>query len=66
MDNVLEVMSEILSEREQQVLCSRFGIGGNKPLSQRECAKLHGVTHTAIYLIEKKSINKIKHKLGLR
>jgi RNA polymerase sigma factor (sigma-70 family) len=66
MDNVLDVMDQVLDEREHQVLCSRFGIGGEKPLSQRECAKLHNVTHGAIYLIEKKSIKKIKHHLGYK
>jgi len=66
MDNVLDVMEQVLDEREHQVLCSRFGIGGEKPLSQRECAKLHNVTHGAIYLIEKKSIKKIKHHLGYK
>jgi RNA polymerase sigma factor (sigma-70 family) len=66
MDNVLDVMGEVLDEREYQVLCSRFGLGGEKPLSQRECAKLHNVTHGAIYLIEKKSIKKIKHHMGYK
>ena len=65
MEHVLVVMNEVLDEREHQVLCSRFGIGGEKPLSQRECAKLHNVTHGAIYLIEKKSIKKIKQYLSL-
>jgi len=66
MDNVLDVMNQVLNEREHEIICSRFGVGGNKPLSQRECAKVHGVTHTAIYLIEKKSINKIKRHLGYK
>ncbi|AIX21514.1 subfamily RNA polymerase sigma-70 subunit [Synechococcus phage ACG-2014f] len=66
MEHVLVVMNEVLDEREHQVLCSRFGIGGEKPLSQRECAKLHNVTHGAIYLIEKKSIKKIKHHMGYK
>ena len=65
MEHVLVVMGEVLDEREHQVLCSRFGIGGEKPLSQRECAKLHNVTHGAIYLIEKKSIRKIKQYLSI-
>ncbi|AIX42407.1 subfamily RNA polymerase sigma-70 subunit [Synechococcus phage ACG-2014f] len=66
MEHVLVVMNEVLDEREHQVLCSRFGIGGEKPLSQRECAKLHNVTHGAIYLIEKRSIKKIKHHMGYK
>ena len=66
MEHVLVVMDEVLDEREHQVLCSRFGLGGEKPLSQRECAKLHNVTHGAIYLIEKKSIKKIKHHMGYK
>ena len=66
MEHVLVVMDEVLDEREHQVLCSRFGIGGEKPLSQRECAKLHNVTHGAIYLIEKKSIKKIKQHMGYK
>ena len=66
MEHVLVVMDKVLDKREHQVLCSRFGIGGEKPLSQRECAKLHNVTHGAIYLIEKKSIRKIKHHLGYK
>ena len=65
MEHVLVVMDEVLDEREHQVLCSRFGLGGEKPLSQRECAKLHNVTHGAIYLIEKKSIKKIKQYMSL-
>lgn len=66
MDNVLDVMGKVLDEREYKVLVSRYGIDGEKPLSQRECAKLHNVTHGAIYLIEKKSIKKIKHHMGYK
>jgi len=54
-------MKNVLSEREYNILCHRYGVDGELAKTQRECAKLYGVSYAAISLIERKAIAKLKN-----
>jgi|TARA_Y100000004_G_scaffold88059_1_gene98693 RNA polymerase sigma factor (sigma-70 family) len=57
---LMEQIKELLSEKEFDVLCNRYGLEGREQKTHRECAKIYGVSHTAVYLIEKKAFEKIR------
>ena len=61
LESIQGEMRKVLTEKEYDVLCHRYGIDGFDSKTQRECAKVYGVTYAAIYLIEKKAINKLKN-----
>jgi RNA polymerase primary sigma factor len=60
LDMIRGEMRKVLTEKEYDVLCHRYGIDGFESKTQRACAKIYGVSYTAIYLIEKKAIKKLK------
>ena len=49
-----------LSEREQFIMCLRFGIKGNKEHTQKEVADLLGISQSYISRLEKKIIKRLK------
>ena len=57
---ILDQAKEVLTQKEFDVLSHRYGLNGETPKSFRECGKIYDVSYTAIYLIEKKSINKLR------
>jgi len=56
----LEVL-DTLTEREQKVLCMRFGIGMNTDHTLEEVGKQFGVTRERIRQIEAKALRKLRH-----
>lgn len=46
----------VLDPREQQIITLRYGLGGGAPLTQREVAKLLGISRSYVSRIEKKAI----------
>lgn len=56
---------EALSDaREREVLCLRYGMGGEKPLTQRETAKRLGISRSYVSRIEKKALERLKAELA--
>lgn len=49
-----------LSEREQFIMCLRFGINGNREHTQKEVADLLGISQSYISRLEKKIIKRLK------
>ena len=49
-----------LTEREQFIMCLRFGINGNKEHTQKEVADLLGISQSYISRLEKKIIKRLK------
>ena len=49
-----------LSEREQYIMCLRFGINGYTPHTQKEVADLMGISQSYISRLEKKIIHRLK------
>ena len=59
-ESTLEVL-ENLTDREQKVLCMRFGIGMNTDHTLEEVGKQFGVTRERIRQIEAKALRKLRH-----
>lgn len=53
------ILSE-LDDRERQIIIKRYGLDGNKPLTQRELAKKLDISRSYISRIEKKAVSKLK------
>ncbi|MGN1007435.1 MAG: sigma-70 family RNA polymerase sigma factor [Butyricicoccus sp.] len=53
-----------LNDREKQVICLRYGLGGGEPLTQREIAARYGISRSYVSRIEKKALHKLEEAFG--
>ena len=53
------ILSE-LDDRERKIIIKRYGLDGNKPLTQQELAKKLDISRSYISRIEKKAVSKLK------
>lgn len=53
-------MNRVLDRREKKILLYRFGLNGQKPLTQREVAQKLGISRSYVSRIEKASLEKLK------
>jgi len=60
LNDIRDEVKSILTDKEYEVICHRYGMEDYEQKTQRECAKLYDVSHTSIYTIEKRAINKLK------
>jgi len=58
-----EVMEQTLTEREKSIIRMRYGLGGSKPLTQREIAAQSGISRSYVSRIEKKALGKLEEAL---
>lgn len=49
-----------LEPRERSVVCMRYGLGGRKPLPQREVAEKLGISRSYVSRIEKRALEKLR------
>lgn len=59
-----EAISQTLSAREQFVICLRYGLGNQDPLTQQEIAKKLGISRSYVSRIEKKALQKLQNALS--
>ena len=57
------VMAGTLSERENEIVTLRYGLGGAQPMTQREAAKLCGISRSYVSRIEKRALEKLREAL---
>ena len=57
---VLKKMNAVLDEREKKIIIMRFGLGGRKPLAQRQTAEALGISRSYVSRIEKTAIEKLR------
>ena len=57
---LLKYMDTVLDEREQEILRMRFGLQGQKELTQREIGEKLKISRSYISRIEKKALQKLK------
>lgn len=57
---ILKCMKNVLDEREEKVILYRYGLAGTEAKTQRETAKLLGVSRSYVSRIEKKALEKLK------
>lgn len=58
-----EHVSTALTRREADIIRLRYGIDGTKALTQRETAKLCGISRSYVSRIEKKALEKLRLQL---
>jgi len=58
-----EKMKDILKDREKTILELRFGLGGHKPKTQNEIAKMMGISRSYVSRIETKAIGKLAKEI---
>ena len=58
-----EKMKDLLKDREKTILELRFGLGGHKPKTQNEIAKMMGISRSYVSRIETKAINKLAKEI---
>ncbi len=56
-------LKQALTEREQVVIISRYGLDGGEPKPQREIAKALGISRSYVSRIEKKALEKLRDYL---
>lgn len=57
---IYELLPTVLTEREKEVLCMRYGLYGSQEYTQREVAKCLGISRSYISRIEKNAIDKLR------
>lgn len=56
-------VKEVLTQREYEIICYRYGLDGKPVYTQREVAVILGISRSYISRIEKKSIAKLKKNI---
>ena len=62
-DNIVylyEIMHQILTARERQVLTMRYGLYGRQSVTQRETAAILGISRSYVSRIEKTAVQKLQ------
>ena len=58
-----KLVDDALDEREAEILRLRYGLSGGAALTQRETAKLCGISRSYVSRLEKKALEKLKRKM---
>lgn len=58
--NLYAFLDQCLSKRERSILLLRYGLMGNKPMTQNEIGRLFGISRSYVSRIEKKALRKLK------
>lgn len=58
--HVLRSMRVVLTEKEYNVICCRFGLFGKKEQTQREIARKLGISRSYVSRIEKNALHKLR------
>lgn len=61
--NINELFTEVLDEREQQVIALRYGLYDNRELTQKEISNLLHISRSYVSRIEKKALLKLRSAL---
>lgn len=60
-DKAMKIINRVLDAREKRIICMRFGIGRNKPMTQKRVAEVLGISRSYVSRIEKTALSKIKN-----
>lgn len=60
-----KILKESLNEREYKIICLRYGLNGDKPLTQREIASKLKISRSYISRLETKALNELRKKKHL-
>ena len=60
-----DVFKNVLDERERTILCLRFGLSGQAPMTQHKIAEKMGISRSYVSRIEKAALEKIEKNLNI-
>ena len=60
LSHLLKHIKNTLSPKEYHVICCRYGLGGQEPLTQREIARDLSISRSYVYRIEKNALRKLR------
>ena len=63
MRQIYEKIRSVLKQREKIIIELRFGLGGKKPKTQNEVAKILGISRSYVSRIETKAIKQLNKEL---
>ena len=61
---VRQLVDEVLTPREKEIVSLRYGLGGHIPRTQREIAAKLGISRSYVSRIEKRALEKLEDALG--
>lgn len=61
-NKIYEYIDSELDDREKKVIVLRYGLNGDKPITQREVASILGVSRSYISRIETKALKTLRRK----
>jgi RNA polymerase sporulation-specific sigma factor len=61
--NIDDLFTEVLDDREQQVIALRYGLYDNQELTQKEISNLLHISRSYVSRIEKKALLKLRSAL---
>ena len=56
----LRAVKNVLDEREREIIVLRYGLGGRRPITQREVAERLGISRSYVSRIEKSALEKLR------
>ena len=62
--NLRKSIRKVLTPREAEIICLRYGLNGNEPKTQQETAALCGISRSYVSRIEKKALGKLKEYMS--
>ena len=60
---VRNLVNTLLDSRESEMISARYGLNGESPLTQRECAARLGISRSYVSRIEKRALEKLREAL---
>ena len=57
---VIKAINDLLDEREREIIVLRYGLGGIRPITQREIAKKLDISRSYVSRLEKSAIEKLR------
>lgn len=61
---IRRLVRDCLTEREAQIIQMRYGLSGKAPQTQKEVAKVFGISRSYVSRIEKRALCKLETALG--
>jgi len=63
---VRQLVGEVLTPREREIVTARYGLSGKMPRTQRDVAAEFGISRSYVSRIEKRALEKLEDALGKR
>lgn len=60
-DKAIRLVSSVLDARARKIIVLRYGLGGRKPLTQRQVADRLGISRSYVSRIEKSALSKLRN-----